>query len=76
MTRCLILNKHKKYTVYLGKIDRAEFNQTIEPIEHTWNSFGNIWIFWFMQSHAEHSAVKWASFFSSLMNRRSETSQI
>ncbi len=70
---CLILNKHKKYTVYLGKIDRAEFNQ---PIEHTWNSFGNIWIFWFMQSHAEHSAVKWASFFSSLMNRRSETSQI
>ncbi len=33
-----------------------------------------------MQSHAEHSAVKWASFFSSimrtepLMNRHSETS--
>ncbi len=55
-------------SLHLSERYSAEFKQTIEINEQpTWYSFRNIWIFWCMQSHAEHSAVKWESFFSLMM---------
>ncbi len=51
-------------SLHLSERYSAEFKQTIEMNEHTWYSFRNIWIFRCMQSHAEHNAVKWESFFS------------
>ncbi len=54
-------------SLHLSERYSAEFKQTIEINEHTWYSFHNIWIFRCMQSHAEHSAVKWESFFSLIM---------
>ncbi len=55
-------------SLHLSERYSAEFKQTIEMNEQpTWNRFCNIWIFRCMQSHAEHSAVKWESFFSLIM---------
>ncbi len=55
-------------SLHLSERYSAEFKQTIEINEQpTWYSFRNIWIFRCMQSHAEHSAVKWESFFSLIM---------
>ncbi len=52
-------------SLHLSERYSAEFKQTIEINEQpTWYSFRNILIFRCMQSHAEHSAVKWESFFS------------
>ncbi len=55
-------------SLHLSERYSAEFKQMIEINEQpTWYSFRNIWIFRCMQSHAEHSAVKWESFFSLIM---------
>ncbi len=54
-------------SLHLSERYRAEFKQTRNEWIPTWNSFHNIWIFRWMQSHTEHSAVKWESFFSLIM---------
>ncbi len=65
--KCIWRNENNKLFTSLGKI-QCRVQQTIEMNEQpTWYSFRNIWIFRCMQSHAEHSAVKWESFFSLIM---------
>ncbi len=65
--KCIWRNENNN-SLHLSERYSAEFKQTIEINEQpTWYSFRNIWIFRCMQSHAEHSAVKWESFFSLIM---------